>query len=111
MIQKKKGKLTFLLSPNLSHSTRLIHAVSTRNGGVSSGNYRSLNLSFTVGDEQKNVIRNHLILSSALGFNPSSLITCQQIHHNTVMLVDKSHIQKDCFLPQNTLPTNGWTGY
>lgn len=104
MIRKKKGKLTFLLSPNLSQTTRLIHATSTRNGGVSSGNYKSLNLSFHVGDEQENVIRNYRILSRALDFNLRSLTTCQQIHHNTVALVDKSHFKKDCFLPQNAIP-------
>jgi hypothetical protein len=104
MIRKKKGKLTFLLSPNLSQSTKLIHAISTRNGGVSSGSYKSLNLSFHVEDEQENVIHNYRILSRALGFNLRSLITCQQIHHNTVALVDKSYFKKDCFLPQNAIP-------
>ena len=104
MIRKKKGELTFLLSPNLSHTTKLIHAISTRSGGVSSGSYKSLNLSFHVGDEQKNVIRNYQILSRALGFNLSSLATCQQIHHNAVALVDKNNFEKDCFLPQNTIP-------
>jgi len=93
-----------LFFPNLSCYKGLKHAISTRHGGVSSGNYNSLNLSFQVGDEQNNVIKNHQILSHTLGFDLSSLVTCQQIHQDTIALVDKSYLRKGCFLPNNSIP-------
>jgi YfiH family protein len=104
MIKKRIGNITFLFSPNLSRHRELTHAISTREGGVSSGNYNSLNLSFRVGDEQNKVIKNHQILSQTLGFDLSSLVTCQQIHQDAVARVDKSYFKKDCFLPNNSIP-------
>ncbi len=103
MIKKKIANVTYLLSPNFSNHKKLLHAISTRHGGVSSNNYESLNLSFQVGDEDNKVIKNHQILSHALGFDLSSLVTCQQIHQNNVALVDGSHLKKDRFLPHNAI--------
>jgi len=103
MIKKKIANATFLFSPNFSNHKKLFHAISTRHGGVSSNNYESLNLSFQVGDEDNKVIKNHQILSHALGFDLSSLVTCQQIHQNNVALVDGSYLKKECFLPQNAI--------
>lgn len=104
MIKKKIGNVNFLFFPNFSHYKGLIHAISTRDGGVSSKNYHSLNLSFQVGDEHDIVIKNHQILSHTLGFDLSSLVTCQQIHQDTIALVDKGHLKKNCFLPNHALP-------
>ena len=104
MIEKGIGNLTFLFFPHLSHYKSIMHAVSTRGGGVSRGNYNSLNLSFQVGDEQNKVMRNHQSLSQTLGFDLSSLVTCQQIHQDTIALVDKSYLKKDCFLPHLSIP-------
>ena len=104
MIRKNIGNVTFLLFPNLSHYKGIKHAISTRHGGVSSGSYNSLNLSFQVGDEQNNVIKNHQTLSHTLGFDLSSLVTCHQIHQDNIALVDENYLKKDCFLPNNSIP-------
>jgi len=104
MIKKKIGNLTLLFFPNLSHYKGVKHAISTRGGGFSSGNYNSLNLSFQVGDEHNNVMKNHQSLSHTLGFDLSSLVTCQQIHQDSIALVDKSYLKKDYFLPNNSIP-------
>ncbi len=104
MINKKIANVAFLLFPNFLNYKELIHAISTRHGGVSSKNYESLNLSFQVGDEDDKVIKNHQILSQILRFDLSSLATCQQIHRDNVALVDESYLKKDCFLPSNAFP-------
>ena len=104
MIKKKLANATFLLFPNFLNYKELIHAISTRHGGISSSNYTSLNLSFHVGDEDDNVIENHQILSQTLGFDLSSLATCQQIHQDNIAMVDGSYLKKDCFLPGNAFP-------
>ena len=104
MLKKKLGGMTFFYSPNLVKHEGLFHAVSTRHGGVSTGYYRSLNLSFQVGDDQERVLANYQLVSRALGFDLSSLITCQQVHDNVLTMVDKGYLQKNCFLPENTIP-------
>ena len=104
MIKKKIGSAIFLFFPNFSHHKGLTHAISTRHSGVSSGNYYSLNLSFQVGDDHDNVMKNHQTLSQALRFDLSSLVTCQQIHQDSIALVDKSYLKKGCFLPNNAIP-------
>ncbi len=58
----------------------LHHAVTTRNGGVSSGEYASLNLAFHVGDEAELVRENRRILARELGFDIRKLVTAQQVH-------------------------------
>lgn len=103
MIEKEIDNLTFLFFPNLSQYKSIMHAVSTRVGGASRGNYNSLNLSFQVGDEENRVIKNHQTLSQTLSFDLSSLVTCQQVHQDTIALVDESYLKKDCFLPHNSI--------
>jgi YfiH family protein len=104
MQHKKAGNVTFLTFPNLSHHKELLHAISTRHGGVSSDNYSSLNLGFHVGDKHDRVKRNHQIVSQALRFDLSSLVSCQQVHHHSIARIDKSYHKKNCFLPDNALP-------
>ncbi len=101
MIKKKMGNGTFLFFPNFLNHKELIHAISTRHGGISSNNYASLNLSFQVGDEDDNVIENHQTLSQTLGFDLSSLATCQQIHQDKIAMVDGSDLKKDGCFPAN----------
>ena len=104
MLPKKVGNLTFLTFPNLAHHQGLLHAISTRHGGVSSGNYSSLNLAFHVGDKHDMVKRNHQIVSQSLRFDLSSLVSCQQVHHHSIARIDESYHKKDCFLPDKALP-------
>lgn len=104
MIKKKIANTTFFLFPNFLNDKELIHAISTREAGVSSSNYESLNLSFQVGDADDNVMENHRIVSHALGFDLRSLATGQQIHHDNIAMVDERHLKKDCFLPDNAFP-------
>jgi len=98
------GNLTFLTFPNLLHHQGLLHAISTRQGGLSTGNYTSLNLAFHVGDNHDTVKRNHQLVSQALGFDLTSLVSCHQVHHHSIACIDKTYHYKDCFLPDNALP-------
>ena len=104
MIKKKIANATFFLFPNFLKYKELIHAISTRHGGVSSNDYESLNLSFQVGDENDNVRKNHHILSQTLGFDLGSLVTCQQIHQDNIAMMDGNCLKEDCFLPDNAFP-------
>lgn len=104
MIKQHIGATPFFFDPTLLAHPGLLHAVSTRHGGVSTGSYRSLNLSYQVGDEEDKVLHNYHRLSRVLDFDLSSLVTCQQIHHNAIALIDESHLNRNGFLPDRAVP-------
>lgn len=65
----------------------LRHAITTRAGGASNGEYSSLNLAFHVGDEDDRVQKNRKILAKALGYDASTLVAAQQVHGRTTHVV------------------------
>jgi len=68
----------------------LVNAFSTRMGGVSSGIYESMNLSFTRGDEKERVERNFELFGEALGIKTSQMVYAHQTHTVNVMEVRES---------------------
>lgn len=58
----------------------LVHAVSTRHGGVSTGSYASLNLSTSTGDSRENVEANYRRLAAALDMPRDRFTTTWQVH-------------------------------
>ena len=65
----------------------LLHAVSTRHGGVSEGAFATLNLGHTVGDDPARVEENHRRLFEALGIDRESVASARQVHGNAVARV------------------------
>lgn len=96
-----KSKLQFLRSENLSRVPWLVHAFSTRHGGVSRlYGASALNLGFTKQDSRADVERNRAIFVRALGAKELGvkevgggrhswpLITVRQIHSDLIHAVD-----------------------
>ncbi|HLF59430.1 MAG TPA: peptidoglycan editing factor PgeF [Alphaproteobacteria bacterium] len=65
------------------------HAFFTREGGVSTGLYTSLNCSFGSGDDPANVARNRAIAMTAIDLPPEALVAGYQVHSADVVVVDK----------------------
>lgn len=78
--------LDLLTFEHLAAEPWLVHAISTRAGGVSVGRFASLNVSFSVGDERTNVEENLRRLRKALGAD--ELFSAYQVHGNAVTLVE-----------------------
>lgn len=57
-----------------------VHGFSTRHGGVSEGEFASLNLGRSVGDSIEHVLENHKRLAAAVGFAPERLFERSQVH-------------------------------
>jgi YfiH family protein len=53
---------------------------STRKSGISTGEYRSLNLGFMVGDNERSVRANRLRFFKVVGVRPKDVVTATQIH-------------------------------
>lgn len=70
-------------------NNRIVHCMSTRKGGVSTGECSSLNLGFNRNDSRENVIENYNRLCSAIGIETGSLVFSNQIHDNRIRVVTK----------------------
>lgn len=77
----------FLTFPALSELPFIRHAFSTRIGGVSTGEFKSMNLNFKRGDNPDNVIENYKIFCRAAGFDYETLISSSQDHNTNVRCV------------------------
>jgi YfiH family protein len=66
----------------------LRHAISTRQGGVSSGVYQSLNVGFRPGDDPTNVIENRRRLCVAIGTPTDRFVSASLSHLANVRIVD-----------------------
>lgn len=75
----------FISAPNLKQDG-LVHAFTTREGGVSTGTFESLNLSRRNGEADGAVEENRARVKAALGLK--SLVFAKQVHGNTVLRVD-----------------------
>jgi YfiH family protein len=71
----------------LKKDPALVHAVFTRQGGVSAPPYASLNLGHTVGDDPSAVEVNHDRVYEAVGTSRSRAVTCHLTHSADVLPV------------------------
>jgi len=70
--------------PFLTGALPAPHGFFTRNGGVSSGPYASLNCSLSSADAPENLARNYALVAQAMGVAPKNLLGLKQVHAATV---------------------------
>ena len=89
--QGKKGQgLPLLYFPLLLAHTGVKNCFTTREGGCSTGMFRSLNLSFTRGDDPQAVTENYRRVAEAMGGTLSDIVCSDQTHTTNVRRVDRS---------------------
>ncbi len=107
---KQNGKLSYITFPKLEKTGVVNHLFTTRLGGVSKGQYESMNLSFLNGDERECVLKNYEILCNELGTSTNNLVLSRQTHTDNIKLVTKDHrgtgIFKESFSDIDGLITN-----
>ena len=64
---KENRGVTYLSIPILEDTGLVSHAFSTRLGGVSKGDFATMNFSFTRGDDRDDVLENYRRMAAALG--------------------------------------------
>jgi YfiH family protein len=74
-----------LSAGNLSALVRVRHGFFTREGGVSEGEFASLNCGYSSGDDVARVEANRARALERLGMAPASLCTVRQVHGVTVV--------------------------
>lgn len=88
----------------------VVHCMSTRQGGVSTGRFSSLNLGFK-SDNRSNVEKNFEILCGSVGLALESLVLSDQVHDKKIRLVGeadrgKGFARKSDILGYDGLMTN-----
>ncbi len=95
MSSSKNRKLDIVRYENLQKFSNLLHFTSTRAGGVSSGNYASLNLGRFSGDTQENIQENFSLFCMEVGIESSQLHLPYQTHENHVQVIDEDFLKQN----------------
>ena len=82
----------------------VIHAVSTRLGGVSKPPFDSLNLALHVGDEPADVLANRKKFVQSLGFSISDIVTPNQVHGDKIFRADENYRGCGCANYADSIP-------
>ena len=77
-----------IVSDFLKEQNGIRHGFFTREGGVSSDIYASLNCGFGSGDKAENVRENRARVAAKLGTTRTELVTVRQIHSSRVIVAD-----------------------
>ncbi len=75
--------------PQLSLDLHLTHGIFTRQGGVSTPPFDSLNISLSVKDRQKDVLSNIKMIKDAIG--AKDLIHTNQVHGHDILVLRQNH--------------------
>ena len=104
--QEKKG-VGYLEFPAFYQFNWVRQAFSTRKGGVSEGEFSTMNLSFGRGDDDETVRENYRRLCAAVGFEPESLTASAQDHHTVVRRVGKEERGVGIWRPKDQQSVDG----
>ena len=91
------AEATRVQSRLLLQDSRILHAFSTRQGGVSAAPLATLNLGQSVGDDRDRVEENRRRFFGALGIEPARVVRVYQVHGNKVLRVDDQLMRRPGF--------------
>ena len=78
----------------LNELSMIEHCFTTRIGGLSTGMFDSLNLSFTRGDDEEKVLENYKRVAEAIGAEAGQIVTTDQTHTTNVRIVTEADAGK-----------------
>lgn len=87
MQRHSTGGLAYYTFDSLKDSGNIVHAISTRHGGISPKPFNTLNLSHTTGDAVTNVVANIQRLHDALALDASATVSASQAQADRIALV------------------------
>jgi YfiH family protein len=89
LIKKEENGITYFQFPNLLAFPEICHGIFTRNNGLSSLPYAGLNVSFDVGDDPSNVMKNRNAISDIMA--GTDFVYLRQVHGTDVIVLDDDH--------------------
>lgn len=100
-----KNNLEVLQFPRWKDDCNISHFVTLRSGGVSKGNYSSMNPGLYTSDNIESIARNRQILCEGLQIEPKQLITPRQTHSDRILSIDAEWLQ--CSVEEQTATLQG----
>lgn len=79
-VQNRTGDVEYLTFPAITRTGVAGHLFTTRRGGVSRGEFASMNLSFTRGDSPEAVAENYRRICGVLSLRPEDVVAAAQTH-------------------------------
>ena len=89
MIEQQYGEVRYVQFGHFLQFPDLIHASFTRLGGCSETPYWGLNVSYSIGDDFENVLRNRLLALQALQIGTYPCATLWMVHGAEVAILDR----------------------
>lgn len=87
MILHRSNQVPFLTFPDIEALKIVKHGFSMRDGGVSSGYLKSMNLSFSRGDKEENVVENFKRITDVLEISFENMVFSDQTHKTQIRVV------------------------
>ncbi|MBQ1595320.1 MAG: laccase domain-containing protein, partial [Ruminococcus sp.] len=97
----------YLTYNSLSEIKFINHAFSTRLGGVSEGEFTSMNMAFNRGDNPDAVTENYRRICESAGFEFDSLTASAQDHHTVVRAVTRENRGVGIYKPRDMESVDG----
>ena len=101
----------YLTYNSLSEIKFINHAFSTRLGGVSEGEFTSMNMAFNRGDNPDAVTENYRRICESAGFEFDSLTASAQDHHTVVRAVTRENRGVGIYKPRDMESVDGQKMY
>ena len=101
VLEDESQELEYLTFPSLEKSGLVEHLITTRLGGVSTGELSAMNLSFTRGDREENVLENYRRISRILGCGLEDMVASHQTHTVNIRHVTASDRGKGITAPRD----------
>lgn len=89
------GDVGYLTFKDFEKYDFISHAYSTRLGGVSENEFRSMNLSFSCGDKSENVMKNYKIFCKALDLDINKVVRVKQVHNNYIETITEKDVDEE----------------
>lgn len=99
MSQNLKNGIPYLTFPKLEACEAVEHLFTTREGGVSEGQFRSMNFSVSLGDKRENVFENYKRIASLFGTVPENVVGTVQTHTTNILRVSGKDAGKVACVP------------
>ena len=83
-------EMEYLTFPSLEKTGLIRHLFTTRTGGISKGDFSSMNLSFSRGDNPESVMENYGRIAKVLECGPEDMVASHQTHPTNIRKVTEA---------------------
>lgn len=97
---KANGELKYYIIDEFENTGLVKHCFTTRCGGVSENEYKSLNLRMNCDDKKENILKNYKIICDEIDVNFENLVFSNQVHCDTIYTVGKEDMGNGITKPQ-----------